>query len=166
MYTRIVASSVLSFVVWIILLPRITVELMLAGMLVAVLTGWALGRYAFEGATRGFLDPRRWVYFLVYLFVLMRGILLAGILLAKVILRRDMPIQPGVVAIPTRLRKRWELTLLANSITLTPGTFFLDMNEEERMMYVHWISIKSEAVDEIRRMVTERYERIISKVFG
>ena len=39
------------------------------------------------------------------------------------------------------------------------------MNEEEGLLYVHWISMKSESLERIREMITERYERIIAKVF-
>jgi multicomponent Na+:H+ antiporter subunit E len=151
--------------VWVLLRPILTVEYLALGVLCAAGIAWFLKGYAFEGAPRAVLDPRRWIYFMIYLAVLVRGILLAGILLVPIILSREINIRPGVVAIPTRLKKRWELTLLANSITLTPGTFFLDMSEEEGVMYVHWISIRSDRVDEMRRMITESYERMLSKVF-
>jgi multicomponent Na+:H+ antiporter subunit E len=147
------------------MVPVYTREFLLLGLFVAGPVTVALNRYALGDLPEVSLDPRRWFYFLVYLAILTKGIVLAGVLLARVILRRDVSIRPAVVAVPTLLRKRWELTLLANSITLTPGTFFLDLDEENGTMYVHWISIKSEGVDEVKQMITERYERILSKVF-
>jgi multicomponent Na+:H+ antiporter subunit E len=161
---RLVSVFFLSFVVWALLIPKMSPDYILAGLIVSGAIAWALSKYTLEGMDRRVLDPRRWVYFLVYLWVLVRGVFMAGLLLIPIILKRD-EIRPGVVAIPTHLKKRWELTLLANSITLTPGTFFLDMDEENRMLYVHWISIRSESADEIRKLITERYERILTKVF-
>lgn len=165
MKKRFIVLFVLSYLAWILLMPLFSIEYLLAGIAVSAIVGRIFGQYSFEGVSRDCLDPRRWIYFLIYLVELVKGVLLAGIMLARTILRKDMSIQPGVVAIPTRLRKRWELTLLANSITLTPGTFFLDMDEDKHVMYIHWISIRSESVDEMKRMISERYERIISKVF-
>jgi len=150
--------------VWFLLIPELSRDYVLSGFVVSGAISWALSKYVFEGITRKILDPRRWLYFVVYLLVLLRGVFMAGLLLIPIIVKRK-EIHPGVVAIPTRLRKRWELTLLANSITLTPGTFFLDLDEEEGMLYVHWISIKSESAEDIRRLITDQYERILSKVF-
>jgi multicomponent Na+:H+ antiporter subunit E len=160
-----IATAGIVLIVWIILSPYLSLEYLLAGIVLSSAVGIAFGRFAMEEVGWNFLSPRRWFYFMVYLLVLLRGILLAGVLLASTILRREMVISPGVVAIPTNLKKRWELTLLANSITLTPGTFFLDLDEDAHVLYVHWISIRSEDVADMRRMITESYERILSKVF-
>jgi multicomponent Na+:H+ antiporter subunit E len=154
----------LSFVVWVLLIPNISTGYLVIGLIASGIIALALSRYAFEGMDSRVLDPRRWLYMLAYLWVLVKGIFMAGLLLIPIILKKK-EIRPGVVAIPTQLKKGWELTLLANSITLTPGTFFLDMDEEKGMLYVHWISIESESAEEIRKLITERYERILSKVF-
>jgi multicomponent Na+:H+ antiporter subunit E len=161
---RFLAVLFLSFFVWTLLIPEISPDYLIIGLIASGVIAWALSKYAFEGMDSRVLDPRRWLYMLVYLGVLVEGIFMAGLLLIPIILKRK-EIRPGVVAIPTHLKKGWELTLLANSITLTPGTFFLDMDEEKRMLYVHWISIRSESAEEIRKLITERYERILSKVF-
>ncbi len=157
--------SAMALTVWLMLAPFMSMEYLVAGILVCAGVGIAFGRSAFAEAGWSFLSPKRWFYFMVYLLVLVRGITLAGLLLARMILKRNILISPGVVAIPTHLKKRWEITLLANSITLTPGTFFLDMNEKENVLYVHWISMQSEKVADTRRMITESYEKILSKVF-
>lgn len=157
--------STMVLVAWLMLAPFMTMEYLAAGVLVSAGVGIAFGRSAFAEAGWSFLSPRRWFYFLVYVLVLLRGIVLAGLLVASMILKRNIQITPGVVAIPTHLKKRWEITLLANSITLTPGTFFLDMNEEEKVLYVHWISMQAEGVADMRRIITESYEKILSKVF-
>ena len=161
---RFASIFILAFIVWVVLIPEMSLDYIVSGLLISGAVAWMLSRYALEGMNRKVLDPRRWLYFLVYLWVLIRGIFMAGLLLIPIILKMN-EIRPGVVAIPTRLKRRWELTLLANSITLTPGTFFLDMDEEKGMLYVHWVSIESESADEIRKIITERYERILIKVF-
>ncbi len=159
------AVFALSYIFWLLVTPVVEIWYMLSGAVVCALIAWMFSAYSFEEISSSILDPRRWIYFVRYILILGWGILLAGISLARIILKPNIEIRPGVVVVPTSLEKRWERTLLANSITLTPGTFFLDMNEEEGLLYVHWISMKSESLERIREMITERYERIIAKVF-
>ncbi len=159
------AVFALSYLFWLLVTPVLETWYLLSGVLVCTSVAWAFSTYSFEEISLSILDPRKWIYFVRYILILGWGILLAGISLAKIILKPNIEIHPGVVVIPTSLEKRWERTLLANSITLTPGTFFLDMDEDEGLLYIHWISMKSERLEKIREMITERYERIIGKVF-
>ncbi len=163
---RCLACGALSYAVWALLAPTTDVDFLLAGLMICVPLGWFFGTYAFEGPARKMLDPRRWGFMLLYLLVLIKEVVKAGVFVTGIVLKRELAIRPGVVGIKTHLSKRWELTLLANSITLTPGTFFLDLDERSKTMYVHWITIRSESLDEVKRMIAGRYERILSRVFG
>ncbi len=66
---------------------------------------------------------------------------------------------PGVVAIPLDARTDAEITLLANLITLTPGSVSLDLSEDRRVLYVHAMYIVGGDVDAYRRSVKEGLER-------
>jgi multicomponent Na+:H+ antiporter subunit E len=66
---------------------------------------------------------------------------------------------PGVVAIPLDARTDAEITLLANLITLTPGSVSLDVSEDRRMLYVHAMYIDGGDVEAYRRSVKEGLER-------
>ncbi len=50
--------------------------------------------------------------------------------------------RPGVVAIPLDVRTDAEITLLANLISLTPGTLSLDVTEDRKHLYVHAMFIR------------------------
>lgn len=87
------------------------------------------------------LNPFRWALFLVYLvgpfFVAMAK---ANIDVAyRVITGR---IRPGIVRISPNYRTDLATTLLANSITLTPGTLTVDVDEKTNDLYVHWINVR------------------------
>lgn len=163
---RCLACSALSYAVWVLLAPTTDPEFLLAGLVISVPLGWLLGTYAFEGPVGKMLEPKRWWFMLLYLLILVKEIVIAGVFVTRIVFKRELAIRPGVVAVQTRLSKRWELTLLANSITLTPGTFFLDLDERSKTIYVHWITMRSEALDEVKRMIAGSYERMLSKVFG
>jgi multicomponent Na+:H+ antiporter subunit E len=66
---------------------------------------------------------------------------------------------PGVVAIPLDARTDAEITLLANLITLTPGSVSLDISEDRRVLYVHAMYIDGGDVEAYRRSVKEGLER-------
>jgi len=71
--------------------------------------------------------------------------------------------RPGVVAIPLDVETDIEITLLANLITLTPGTLSLDLSTDRRVLYVHGMHI--EDVEAFRRHIKEGFERRIQEVF-
>jgi multicomponent Na+:H+ antiporter subunit E len=66
---------------------------------------------------------------------------------------------PGVIAIPLDARTDAEITLLANLITLTPGSVSLDLSEDRRVLYVHAMYIDGGDVEAYRRSVKEGLER-------
>ncbi len=53
--------------------------------------------------------------------------------------------------ISPKLKTDAGLTMLANSITLTPGTLSVDVDEETNDLYVHWINVKKEALEKMPR---------------
>ena len=66
---------------------------------------------------------------------------------------------PGVVAVPLDARTDLEITLLANLITLTPGSVSLDLSEDRRVLYVHAMYIDGGDVEAYRRSIKEGLER-------
>jgi multicomponent Na+:H+ antiporter subunit E len=55
-------------------------------------------------------------------------------------------INPGIVKISPNLKTDFGITMLANSITLTPGTLSVDIDEDSNDLYIHWINVKNEAL--------------------
>jgi multicomponent Na+:H+ antiporter subunit E len=66
---------------------------------------------------------------------------------------------PGVIAIPLDARTDAEITLLANLITLTPGSVSLDLSADKRLLYIHAMYIDGGDVEAYRRSVKEGLER-------
>lgn len=71
--------------------------------------------------------------------------------------------RPGVIAVPLDVRTDIEVTLLANLITLTPGTLSLDVSADRRVMYIHSMTLGDRA-DEFRRQIKEGFERRVLEV--
>jgi len=114
---------------------------LLVGIPVAVIAGLAGGRIFGEYIPSSLLNPYRWCLFIYYLFVpFFTAMAKANIDVAMRVITGK--INPGIVKIKTGLKKDMALTFLANSITLTPGTLSVDVDEEENDLYVHWIDVK------------------------
>ena len=123
---------------------------LLAGAVIALLVGLAAGRFAWSRGGWRLLQPHRWVLFLVYLVgPFLYAMAKANLDVAwRVITGR---INPGIVRFNPGLRTDFGRTFLANSITLTPGTLTVDVDDGSGDFYVHWINVKdpSPTADEV-----------------
>jgi len=80
------------------------------------------------------------------------------------VLHPKMPIKPGIVIIKTELKQDIAKMLFANSITLTPGTFTLDIKGDE--LLIHWIYVKTQKKEESTKEIGERFEKYLKVVFA
>src|SRR3989304_4810562 len=123
-------------------------EELIVGAVFAVIAG-ALLKNRFIGKDLRMLNPRRWFTFLVYLFPFFFAMAKANVAVAyRVITGR---INPAIVKINPNLKNDMSLTLLATSITLTPGTLSVDVDQKTNELYVHWINIDPEVLKDMPR---------------
>ncbi|MCK4339384.1 MAG: Na+/H+ antiporter subunit E [Candidatus Cloacimonetes bacterium] len=104
-------------------------------------------------------------YTILYIFRLFVEIFKANIHVAYLVIHPKLPIKPGIVKIKTGLKSDSGLTMLANSITLTPGTMTVDINKEKGELYIHWIDVKTSDVDKATELIGGRFEKIIKEIF-
>jgi multicomponent Na+:H+ antiporter subunit E len=90
--------------------------------------------------------------------------ILANIRVAYDVITPTHYMRPGVISIPLDARTDAEITLLANLITLTPGSLSLDLSEDRRVLYVHTMYIGNGDVSEARRQIKEGLERRVLEV--
>ena len=121
---------------------------LIIGALLAVVVGVLL-RNRFIGKDLRMLNPVRWFTFLVYLFPFFFAMAKANVDVAyRVITGR---INPAIVKINPNLKTDLSLTILANSITLTPGTLSVDVDQKTNELYVHWINVDPEVLKHMPR---------------
>jgi multicomponent Na+:H+ antiporter subunit E len=154
----------IGFIVWMLLgwppdLEHALVGIPVAG-LVAMLTGDLFARRIHH-----FAHLSRYLWFCYYLPLFLWECLKANIDVASRVLNPKLPINPGIVKVKTVLKSDTALTFLANSITLTPGTLSVDINQQEGLLYVHWIDVKSQDTLLATRLIVEKFENILKKIF-
>ncbi|MFC6769177.1 Na+/H+ antiporter subunit E [Natrinema soli] len=75
-----------------------------------------------------------------YLGAFTRELLRANLDVAYRVLSPGMPIEPEVILVPLRVESDLAITVIANSITITPGTVTLDYDDETNALYVHGVN--------------------------
>ncbi len=78
----------------------------------------------------------------------------------------SMPINPGIVEVPYDVRSDYSVTLIAGSITNTPGTVTVDMDRKGRRLYVHWIDVKAVEPELVRRYISREFEDGAKRIWG
>ena len=123
-------------------------EELIIGAVLAVVVG-ALLRNRFIGKDLRMVNPRRWFTFIAYLFPFLFAMAKANVDVAyRVITGR---INPAIVKINPNLKNDLSVTILANSITLTPGTLSVDVDQKTNDLYVHWINVDPEVLKDMPR---------------
>jgi multicomponent Na+:H+ antiporter subunit E len=116
-------------------LPNLVLGAVVAGFVIYLLRHWLVRPIAFWRFGK--------VIGLALLFV--RELLLSALGVAALVLAPDLKrrLRPAIIAFPLTARSDAEITLLANLITLTPGTLSLDVSADRARLYVHALSLKS-----------------------
>ncbi len=110
------------------------------------------------------LAPKRILYVILYVMVLIYEIFRANIDVAFRVVRPVIPINPGIVKVKTTLKSRLGRLVLANSITLTPGTITVESRGED--FYIHWIAVDADNVDEATAKIVSTFEKYLEVIFG
>lgn len=151
------------FAVWLALTSSLHWQELLTGALVSVVLTLFLWR-TYAGLGLPPLSIKRIWCFAVYLVVLFKEIIRANLDVAYRVIHPRLPIRPGIVAIKTELRQDIAKMILANSITLTPGTFTLDILDDT--LLIHWIDVRSEDPERAARLISGRFEKHLREIFG
>ena len=152
---RLLFWTLLLFIMWLILTSNLHGENILVGLGVSFSIA-LLYIKLFKHKTFEFINP---FWLGVYLLVLVKNLTISNIQIAKRTLSKDMKLSPVIVAVKTELKSEWKKLLLANSITLTPGTLTLDVKDD--MLYIHVIEFHE---GESKKLLTQEFENIIAKI--
>lgn len=140
----------------------LTANLELLNVIVGLLVGTAVTFLMPTNNTQ--FHPRHWpqlIWALIrYIFLVAGDLIVSGIQVARIVLSPKMPIQPGIIAIPAKTKSDLATALSAHEITLTPGEFVVEI-DEEGVMYTHVLNIENaeqcaEDAQEKRRNLLEK----------
>ena len=110
------------------------------------------------------LTPRAFLYTLIYLVVFLGELIKANLDMASKVLSPSLPINPGIIRARTTLKSRMARLILANSITLTPGTFTIDIRGDE--LYIHCVNINGEDAEAYGSRIIRKFEKYLEVIYG
>ena len=165
-------KKALLFLLWLIIWALLSWPPNLRYMLAGCVTALAATFMTFDiasGGTSARKDvswPVRCLWFIVYVGVFLWECLKANIDVAWRVVHPHRPIRPGTIKVKTSLKSDIGLTLLSNSITLTPGTTTIDIDRESGIIYVHWLCVKEDYdPSSMRLKVVDKFENILKRIF-
>lgn len=82
---------------------------------------------------------------------------------ARIVLNPRHAFRPGIIAIPLDVQSDAGITLLANLITITPGTVTLDISSDRRTLYIHVIDVQDP--EAVRDVIKAQFERRVMELF-
>lgn len=152
-----------SIILWLLLTWTLNIQSVLVGIAFSLLIALIFGN-RFSQRPIKWLEPQRyfWLIFIYIPFFSLQCVK-ANIDVAYRVIHPKMPIMPGIVRVKTRLKSKIGRTILANSITMTPGTLSVDIKDE--YLYIHWIKVYSEDEEEATKIIVRRFERLLLKIF-
>ena len=158
---RFILAFIFLMIVWILLTSTINRDDLIIGLATSF-----IGALLFFKFTDIYADikltPKSFIYFIAYIFVFLKELIKANIDVALRVINPALPINPGIVAVKTKLKSRLGKLILANSITLTPGTLTMDIRDDE--LFIHWIDVKDIEIEKATKEVSMRFEKILKEI--
>lgn len=167
----VISTSIFTFVFWIVFVLqdinifKLDIQEVIAGLIVSIIIGYFTSPLFVKEDGFWILKKGRIFKLLAYVPIYTIELIKANIDMAKRAF--SMKIDPGIVKIPTDLKSDYGLSLLANSITLTPGTITLDVYEEDEKdyLYIHWINVETEDEEKAGVIIKGKFEKWIRGIF-
>ncbi|MCF7793119.1 MAG: Na+/H+ antiporter subunit E [Candidatus Cloacimonetes bacterium] len=150
------------FLIWILLTGLHPQELIIGAIVALIIMLIFLGSAEIFAEIK--LTPKAFVFWLIYIFVFLWELIKSNLDVAFRVLNPKLPINPGIVKVKTNLKSKIGRIILANSITLTPGTLTVETKDD--FFYIHWIDISSTDIEGATNAIVAKFEKYLEVIFG
>jgi multicomponent K+:H+ antiporter subunit E len=150
--------SLFLVVIWLLLHNSVATSVVFFG----IILGWVIPllSHRFWPETH---RPSRPMLFARYTLRVIKDIVSANFEVARLILGSPEKIRPAFVTYPLELEQSFAITVLASTISLTPGTVSSDVSADRKFLLIHTLDLDSE--EELIRTIKERYETPLREIF-
>lgn len=146
---------------WLLLTGTLNKDELFVGGIASILI--AIFFYGYSDLYRGIkITPKVILLYPFYLIVFLKELIVSNIDVALRVINPALPINPGIVAVKTNLKSPLSRLILANSITLTPGTLTVDVQGDT--LFIHWIDVKGKDVESATREISSKFEKILKEI--
>lgn len=158
---RFISTFLVLWLIW-VMLTGFRLEEILLGAVAALALSAIVSKYLdFSFSTNLPISLLKAIFIYLPLFIV--ELIKANLDMAFRVLSPTIPLAPGFVKVPTSLKTPFGRFILANSITLTPGTLSLDVDED--YVYIHWVDVKGATPEEHQSQVSASFEKVLGGIF-
>lgn len=125
-------TNILLMLMWVFLTGSYEVSSFSFGFLIGFIIMWIIGSH--KGSNKYVKILPRIVGFIFYFIY---EVIVANIQVAYEVMTPNLYVKPGIIKIPLDVETNTEISILANLITLTPGTLSIDVSDDKKVLYVH-----------------------------
>ena len=148
---------------WIMLNGSLALDNIIVGVLVAAVIS-LLFHSGLSFFTEFRATPQAFIAGIQYYIYFFKELVISNIKLAAIVLNPSLPIKPGIVKVRTKLKSKMGRLMLANSITLTPGTMTVEIEGE--WIYVHCVTMESADIDKATAEIVAGFESYLEVMYG
>ncbi len=152
------AHSLLLFVVWLLLNNTVAPGHIVLATFFALTIPLLTNRL--QDPQPSFQKP--WLC-LKYVLRVIGDIIVANFEVALLVLGPNRKLTPGFVAIPIDIKHKFPITILASTVSLTPGTVSAEVSSNEHWLYVHVLHLSDE--EALISLIKQRYEAPLKEIF-
>lgn len=152
-------QSAILFVVWLLLNQSVSPGHLVLATVMALVIPWLLRSAQTDQVT--IKKPAKAV---LYVLKVLWDIVAANFEVAYQVLGPSKRLQPGFLAIPLDITGDFPITVLASTISLTPGTVSAEVSSDQKWLYVHALHLIDETAT--IRGIKQRYEQPLKEIFG
>ena len=167
-FPAVISTFIVCFVFWLLLTWSIEIQELAAGAVVSLAVALFSARFFVHEKSFWLFNPVKLVNLIVYvLFIFPVELVKANWDVAKRCLGGCKNVNPGIVKVPVELESDYAQAMLANSITLTPGTITMDIAEEEgkTWYYIHWIDVAETDPVKAGEAIKATLEKGVGRIF-
>lgn len=150
--------SVFLLLIWILLFNSVSAGVLLLGVIFSLLIPILL-----RPAWPNFIRVKKPHLAVVYCFILLYDIIVANFKVAALIIARPRTIKPALLVFPLDMKEELPVTILASTITLTPGTVSCEITRGRKGILIHAFS--EEDPEQVIETIRNRYERRLKEIF-
>ena len=162
-----IATFVLCYFFWILLTGSFVWQELVAGAVVSAGVALFSARWFVHEAPGRFFGKRLFILIWYCVGIFPWELIKANWDMAKRAFSPKLKINPGIIRVPVDIPTEYGKTMLANSITLTPGTITVDIDEREGQTwyYIHWIDVVETDRTAAGDVIKGRMEKWIRRVW-
>lgn len=153
---------ILLMVFWLFITFSLEAGSLIVGAVCVAITAAIFGRYFVINIPKLF-QPARYFWAFLYAFIFFWECIKANLDVAYRVLHPGLPIKPGIVKVKLNIKTEIGRAMLANSITMTPGTITIDIIDD--YIFIHWIYVHTTDPEEYSKKICGRFEKYIRRIF-